>query len=101
MKYPYMVKHEGKYYPPNTEIPENKEPDKEPQKEPNKEQKEPNRLRTKNRAAKRKSKPMNSLERLRIRLNGEEVDEDVLIDLLGSAKNIILTYRYPCGNFRL
>ena len=41
MKYPYMVKHEGKYYPPNTEIPENKEPDKEPQKEPNKEQKEP------------------------------------------------------------
>ena len=33
MKYPYMVKHEGKYYPPYTEIPENKEPNKE-QKEP-------------------------------------------------------------------
>lgn len=42
---------------------------------------------------------MNSLERLRIRLNGEEVEDNVLLDLLESAKNIILTYRYPCGNF--
>lgn len=29
MKYPYMVKHDGKYYPPNTEIPEKNELKKE------------------------------------------------------------------------
>lgn len=50
MKYPYMVKHEGKYYPPYTEIPENKEPNKEPQKEP-----EP--PKNENRAAKRRVSP--------------------------------------------
>lgn len=26
MKYPYTVKHDGKIYPPNTEVPVNKEP---------------------------------------------------------------------------